>query len=185
MSNGMISYRYAHAFLDYVHSRGTEETVYAQVRVILRVMGRSRELCEDISDCRTVKHDDKVKLLETVIFPDKLAPEIDNLLSLLERNGRAEHMRMILLDFLNYYREEKGILAVNIVTAAEDDKLVPLVEQIVKEEGGQQALIRYRVDPDIIGGFLVESWGYRYDATVRTALEQMRKKLTNKNKRIV
>lgn len=185
MSNGMISYRYAHAFLDYVHSLGTEETVYAQVRVILRVMGRSRELCAHLADCRTVSHEDKVKLLETVIFPEKLTPEVDNLLSLLEKNGRAEHLRMILLDFLNYYREEKGILAVNIVTAAQDDKLVPLVEQIVKEEGGQQALIRYRVEPDIIGGFLVESWGYRYDATVRTALETMRKKLINKNKRIV
>ena len=185
MYNGMIAYRYSVAFLQYVTGSEAEQNVYEQVRVILRVMGRSKALCDHISDCRSVSHEEKVRLLETVIMPRKLAPELNNLLALMEKNGRTEFFRQVLLDFLRYYREAKGLLAVNIVTAAEDDTLIPLVEKIVREEGGQKALIRKRVDPDIIGGFIVESWGYRYDASVLAALESIRKQLQRKEKRIV
>ena len=41
------------------------------------------------------------------------------------------------------------------------------------------------INPDLIGGLVVEVDGYRYDASVRTALKTIEEQFVEKNKRIV
>lgn len=185
MNSGLIAARYAKAFLEYVNGRGSVDDVYNQVRVILSAMGKLPKFRLAITDSKALAMDRKLELLAASVDPQPLAKEIADLLALMQKNSRVEFFRLTLLDFLNLYRDERNIVMVQLTTATEQPKLVPLIEKLVREDFGKTADINRKIDPDIVGGFIFESWGYRIDASVRRDLDELRDELLEKNTRLV
>lgn len=185
MNSGLIANRYAQAFNEYVKAHGDVDGVYGQARVILSAMGKLTKFRLAITDARAVSMDRKVELLSASVNPQSLRPELVTLLELMQRNGRSEFFRLTLLDFLNIYREEHGLVMVQLTTASEQGDLVPLVADLVSRKTGKTAIVNRKVDPDIIGGFIYESWGTRLDASVRRSLDDLHDELIEINRRLV
>jgi F-type H+-transporting ATPase subunit delta len=74
-------------------------------------------------------------------------------------------------------REER-ILELELQTAVElsDQEAAKVVEQIEKASGRRVVASR-TVDPDLIGGLVVQAGSVRLDASVRGRLEQLREEL--------
>lgn len=185
MNSGLIANRYAQAFNEYLKGRGDADKVYQQARVVLSAMGRLPKFRLALTDARAVSMERKLELLSASVDPQPLCPEFGTLLELMQRNGRSEFFRLTLLDFLNIYREEHGLVMVQLTTAGEQGDLVPLVTDLVSRKTGKTAIVNRKVDPDIIGGFIYESWGTRLDASVRRSLDDLRDELIEINRRLV
>lgn len=185
MNSGVIASRYATAFLEYVQSRSTDEKVYEQTRVLLSIMGREPRLRTALSDRKGLGPEVRRRLLAAAVAPAELCPEFEHLLTLMERNSRVEYFRLVLLDFLNRYRESKGIEVVQITTASPQKELVEAVTASISKGLAVPPLVNHKTDPGIIGGVIVETWKFRVDASVRRNLDDLKEELTEINRRLV
>lgn len=186
MNSGLIASRYGKAFLALADTHGSADSVYGQARLILSAMKKVEKFRLAITDAKAVSLDRKIGLLQACVAPAALQDEFRRLLVLMHGNGRTEFFRLALLDFLHLYRKERGIVMVQLTTAgALEEDMAPLFDELVRREGGKTAVINKAVNPDIIGGFICESWGYRIDASARRSLDIIKDELTETNRRLV
>ena len=105
-------------------------------------------------------------------------PLFTNFLRLVAEKGRAGEMEQIADEFERLMAREERRLTVELTTAREltDDEAKAIVAQIEKAAGRTVEATR-SVDPDLIGGVVLQAGSYRADASVRGRLERLRQTL--------
>ena len=185
MNGGLIAGRYAKAFYTFTQKEKASEAVYAQVRILLGAMDSVPRLREVLQDERSAPADERIALMRQAVAGQQLCPQIADFYRLLDSRSRTENFQLALLDYTDLYCAEHSILPVKLTVARENPALVALVERNVKKDFGMQALVDCKVDPEIIGGFVVRSREQRLDLSAKASLERIRKQLTIDSKRSV
>lgn len=185
MHEGIIADRYARAFLAYTDGHGLSAAVTAQVSVLLSAMGRLPQFRQALFALIDLPLEERVSLLRAAVAPQTLEEPIERLYRLMETHGRTPQFRMALLDYLTMYREENGIRMVMVTTATDDKEMSEQASALVRDVFGKEVEPVCKVDPDIVGGFILDTWGYRLDASVRGALKRTEKQFRDNNKRKV
>ena len=104
---------------------------------------------------------------------------VRNFLLLLAEKNRAGEIEEIAREFERLAAAEEGILDVELTTAVElsDREAQDVIKQIEKASGRKVEATR-SVDPDLIGGLVLQAGSMRLDASVRGRLERLRQGLT-------
>ena len=184
MNVGIIASRYARALLKYVQENGTGRNVYDQSCALVSHMNELPRLQQYLEDASDVTLEQKISLLEAALG-NAPAPALVKFLKLVTENKRESLMYRMLMSFIEQYRKENNIKVGCLVTAVPDEALRERLEKMFHDKTGAQVHLEEEVDPEIIGGFAFELDGYRLDATVAGHLERIRRKLVEKNNRIV
>ena len=71
------------------------------------------------------------------------------------------------------------------MTALPDPGLKDKLKQVVLEKTGFDLILEESIDPDIIGGFILEVEDLRMDASVEAQFRRLRRELIDNNNRIV
>lgn len=119
----------------------------------------------------------KAQALEDVLGgADEL---VRNFLLLTVEKNRAGQLREIHREFERLMAAEERRLTVEVTTAYElsDDEAKQIVGQIEQASGRPVDATR-SVDPDLIGGIILQAGSLRVDASVRSRLERLRRELT-------
>jgi len=185
MNGGIITARYGKAFFEFVESRGASDAVFEQVRIILSTFAKVPQLREVFADPRRTSLQQKTDLVRATVDPAVLCPEIERLIALMDANGRIPYFRMTLLSFLELYRDSHNLVMVQITYAKKLEKLIPMITESAKRNSGLTPIFLEKENPDLIGGYIIETWDWRFDASIKGALERARKQLVQKTKRIV
>jgi F-type H+-transporting ATPase subunit delta len=103
---------------------------------------------------------------------------VRNFLLLLVEKGRAAQLDEMNREFEAMVAQEARRLTVELTTAYElsDDEAGAIVGQIEKASGRAVDATR-RVDPELIGGIVLQAGSMRVDASVRGRLERLRHEL--------
>jgi F-type H+-transporting ATPase subunit delta len=158
MNQGAVASRYAKAFLELVKESGRGEQVFAQVRALLK----------DASSA-----------------PQPLEPDIEKLVLLLRRNRRLDCLKFVLNDFVRLWCSDQKILLARLVTALPSPELPARIEELLKARTGCRIILETAVDPDLLGGFIIELENETLDASVRRQIDDIRRSLVQKNNRII
>jgi F-type H+-transporting ATPase subunit delta len=105
-------------------------------------------------------------------------PAIVNFLELLIEKHRMPVLLRIRAIFDQLWEEENKLLPVSITSAVELDEAI--VEQLgdrIAEQTDRKVELSAHVDPDILGGIVVQVGNSVLDASVRNRLEQLRKQV--------
>ena len=115
---------------------------------------------------------------ELLVGADEL---VRNFLLVLVDKGRAAELEHIQDEFAALVAAEERRLNVELTTAYElsDDEAREIVQQIERASGRQVEATR-RVDPSLIGGFILRAGSMRVDASVRGRLQRLRQELTRR-----
>jgi F-type H+-transporting ATPase subunit delta len=107
---------------------------------------------------------------------------VRNFLLLLVEKGRIAGLREIAREFDSLVAAEERRLEVHLTTAIElsDDEAGAIVEQIERAAGRRVEATR-AVDPDLIGGLVLNVGSRRVDASVRGRLDQLRRDLRTRS----
>jgi F-type H+-transporting ATPase subunit delta len=119
----------------------------------------------------------KAQALEDVLGgADQL---VRNFLLLTVEKNRAGQLREIHREFERLMAAEERRLTVEVTTAYElsDDEARQLIGQIETASGRPVDATR-TVDPDLIGGIILQAGSLRLDASIRSRLERLRRELT-------
>ena len=105
-------------------------------------------------------------------------PLFKNFLLLVAEKGRAGEVEDIAHEFERLVAREERRLTVELTTARElsDDEASAIVGQI-EEAAGRKVEATRTVDPDLVGGIVLQAGSFRVDASVRGRLERLRQTL--------
>jgi ATP synthase F1 delta subunit len=97
-------------------------------------------------------------------------------LELLAERHRLPVIFRIRRRFDELWREERKLLPVTVTSAVDlDEELLKGIGERVEEQTGQRVELSSRVNPDVLGGIVLQVGNMVLDASVRHRLEQLRK----------
>jgi F-type H+-transporting ATPase subunit delta len=103
-----------------------------------------------------------------------------NFTRLAAEKGRAGEIAEIAAEFEGLVAAEARVLDVELTTAAElsDEEFAGIVADI-EQKSGRKVQATRSVDPDLIGGIVLQAGSLRLDASVRGRLDRLRQELVN------
>ena len=98
------------------------------------------------------------------------------MIKLVVEQGREEYLHRITLSFQELYRKDKNIVVTHLTTAIEaDEPLKKKIIQSVEEQENSKVELRTEINPDIIGGYILDVDGKRLDASIIRQLSKLYK----------
>jgi F-type H+-transporting ATPase subunit delta len=136
----------------------------------------------DVPELRAALRNPQLEATTKIAVLDELAGGSEellrNFLRLVAEKGRIGSIEEIAREFDRLMAREERRLNVELTTARElgDDEARELLGQIERASGRKVEATR-RVDPELIGGFVLQAGSMRVDASVRGRLEGLRQEL--------
>ena len=179
MNDGLIPQRYAKALYKFAIENGKSEVVYEEMKVVVSSFEANPDLLKVLAN-PYVSKDDKGNLL-LAAAGDKREEAYENFVKLILENKRECYAYHCALAYRQIYRKENNISQVEVVTAAKlgDDELNKICNIVQESYKGKTLEFTYTINPDIIGGFIINLDGKVYDNSIKTQLERLKKHIKN------
>lgn len=176
MNESKISVRYAKALFNLANEKNILDKVKEDIELILE-------------SCRIKEFDDflnspiipvsKKEIIFEGIFKGNVQKIVLDTLLLITKNRRETFLKLISLNFLSYYRKHFNITEAELTTAYEindetKQNLITLLKQIVDGEID----LKQKLEPEIIGGFILRIDDKQIDSSIKTQLKNFRKQLS-------
>lgn len=163
---------YAEALFEAAKESGRLAQVHEALGDFAAAIERTPELASVLRNPQVEPHA-KAGILADLAGDDE--PLFANFLRLVAEKGRAGEIEEIAAEFERLIAREERRLTVELTTAREltDDEASAIVAQIEKAAGRKVEATR-QVDPDLVGGIVLQAGSYRVDASVRGRLERLR-----------
>jgi F-type H+-transporting ATPase subunit delta len=172
MDIGIISVRYARALLKCATDMQLEDKVYQEMATLAKSYIDVPQLRFTIEN-PTLASDKKQSLIETACGGD-VTPLTKSFIALVLKESREKFIQFMANSFVGLYRKQKNIISGRLITAA---TVSPATEQKMKQmvESRTNGTVEFQteVNPEIIGGFILEYDTYRLDASVQTQLSKI------------
>ena len=176
MDLGVISVRYARALLKCSVESKVEDLVYQEMQTLAESYIQVPELRSTI-DNPMIAREQKAELLK-VAAGSKVSKVSERFISLVLDEMREKALQFIANAYVTLYRQQKNITRGKLTTAvpvsaAMEQKMRKMVES--RTNGTVE--FSTEVDPDIMGGFVLEYDTYRMDTSVKSQLNNILKQL--------
>ena len=172
MDIGVISVRYARALLKSATDAKAEEAVYTEMQQLVKSYADVPQLRPAIDNPMLSKAE-KEKLLLTAVGT-KSSPLVKAFVALVLKEDRESVMQFIANSYVTLYRQQKNVIRGRLITAT---AVTPATEQKMRQmvESKTNGTVEFEteVNPDIIGGFILEYDTYRMDASVKSKLNSI------------
>jgi F-type H+-transporting ATPase subunit delta len=162
---------YARALYDAAVERGNVKDVQEQLASVAEAMAEVPQLRSVIGNPQ-VDAESKAAVLEAAAGePDEL---VANFLKLVAAKGRAGSIEAIRAELDELIARAEGQLTVTLTTAYElsEEEAKDIVGRIEQASGRRIEAVR-KVDPDLIGGIVLQAGSLRADASVRGRLDRL------------
>ena len=173
MDIGVISVRYARALLKSATDAKQESVVYQEMMLLAKSFIDVPALRHTIDNPMLAK-EKKQMLLVTAAGGDTASSLTQAFIALVLKEDRENMIQFMANSYVTLYRKQKNIIrgkltTAAVVTAETERKMRTMVEQ--RTQGTVE--FEAEVDPDIIGGFILEYDTFRMDASVKSQLNNI------------
>ena len=176
MNQSIISTRYAKSLMKVGEDHQCMDTLKADMELIYTTIGEN-PLFKQIVENPIIKPPQKRKVM-TELLEKRVHPMTLSFINLMIRNRREFLLADVSRNFIDLYEKLKGIKRAHLVSAVGMDD--PSKQQLQR-----QLNVLFKADiqmttetnPDLIGGFILRVGDQQYDASLSSALQQMRKTL--------
>jgi F-type H+-transporting ATPase subunit delta len=171
MSEFRLAVRYAKSLIDLAREKNQLEEINNDMRLFSQVLKSSRDFLLMLRN-PIINPDKKNKVIESV-FQGKFSPITSEFFKLVVKKGREAYLPEVAETFISLYNKLKKILIVHLTTAVPiNDELVKRFRRLVEEKTGFTNIeLVTKINPDIIGGYILQYEDKLYDASVHRNLE--------------
>jgi F-type H+-transporting ATPase subunit delta len=136
----------------------------------------------DVPELRSALRNPQLESRTKIAVLDEIVGDTDkllrNFLRLVAEKGRIGSIEEIAREFDRLMAREERRLNVELTTARElDDAEAKELLQQIEQASGRKIEATRRVDPNLIGGFVLQAGSMRVDASVRGRLQGLRQEL--------
>lgn len=174
MQNPRLASRYAKSLLDLAVEKNSLDVVLKDIQLLDATCRASREF-EMMLRSPVIKGTKKAAIINAA-FKDALSPLTQAFVTLMVNKGRESNMPEIADAFIAQYNELKNIRTVNLTTAApvSEQQKQTMMSKIEGYMAGSSINLKTKVDPSLIGGFVLETEGKLFDASIKKKLADVR-----------
>ena len=172
MDIGVISTRYARALLKSATDAKLDGQIYQEMMILAKSYVDVPMLRQTI-DNPMLEKEKKQTLLETAAggSPSKLT---QTFIALVLKEDRENMVQFMANSYVTLYRKQKNVIRGKLTTAARvSAETEQKMRQMVESQTQGTVEFETEVNPDIIGGFILEYDTYRMDASVKTKLNNI------------
>jgi len=169
--------RYAKAVLEIATQSSISDKIFAEMQTIAKTIASNQEL-KDFLNNPIIKQDGKkAALLEIFNTGSEVT---NNLINLLVDNKRSNLLQSVAENYIALHNQQKGAVTAIVTTAIPlDEKLKAKVLAKVKElTHATDVTLESKVDPAIIGGFILRIGDLQYDASIANHFEKLKKEFS-------
>jgi len=176
MDIGVLSVRYARALLKSAIEAKIEEQVYREMQALADCYLRVPELRFTIDNPMLAKNK-KEELLVTACG-EKASDLTKRFIALVLQESRESNLQFMANSYITLYRKQKNLIRGKLITAtAVDATTEQKMKQMVESKTQGTVEFQTEVNPDLIGGFVLEYGTYRMDASIKSKLNNILKQL--------
>lgn len=108
--------------------------------------------------------------------------DIKNFIKVVCKNGRIKDIFDIFLEYKNYSNEVKGIVEANLyyVEKPTEEQQERLKKFVKKRLNAKEVVLCMTESPDLLGGFVIEAKGHRFDRSFKNRLKALNCKLVRR-----
>lgn len=171
-----IAKRYARAVFASAKQADNVRETESNLNLVCDALNSNEELYNTFLSPK-ISRDKKRALLEK-IFSNNVNPLVMRLLKLLVNKRREDGIETIYQEFVKLRENDENIQKVSIKSAIElsQNELDELVKKL-EQKTGKRIVYESSIDPELIGGVLVQYGDTVYDGSVKGALKRLREKL--------
>jgi F-type H+-transporting ATPase subunit delta len=152
--------------------------------VVQEQLGELREAVTSVDELRLMLENPEIDSRVKQDVLERIAKGADesvvNFVKLLAEKGRAAELSEVADEFDALVAAEQRVLDVRLTTAHElSDKEFKKILGSIEKASGRKVQAERDVDPDLIGGLVLQAGSMRLDASVRGRLERLRHDLTH------
>lgn len=176
MDLGVISVRYARALYKASVEEKVEDKVYAEMLTLADNFIKVSELRHTLKN-PMLPHETKAKLLCSAAGTEE-SGLTERFINLILNEGRENAAQFIANSFITLYRQQKNITSGKLTTAVPvSDEMKQKMQKMVESRTNGTVEFQTEVNPEIIGGFVLDYDTYRMDASVKTKLRTIKTQL--------
>ncbi|RYE25003.1 MAG: ATP synthase F1 subunit delta [Sphingobacteriales bacterium] len=175
MQNPRLAARYAKSLLDLAVEQNQLEPTLKDIQLLHAICSQSRDF---VSMLRSpiIKADKKASIIDAVVG-SQVSTLTKAFINLMVNKGRESNMPEIADAFISQYKQMKNISIVTLTTATPVADVVK--EAIAKKltaslPAGTEVELKEKVDPEIIGGFVLQMGDKLFDASIRRDLNDVK-----------
>ncbi len=174
MAVASVAFRYAKSLLDLAEEKGITEEVHRDMLFFKNTVDQSRPLALMLKNpiVRSSKKDTVLKL----IFGGKINPMSSAFIDIVARKNRESIIEDIAAEYIRLYDEMKGIERATVITTTPltDELRGKFKAMVAKKTGSQLVDLTEKINPKIIGGYILQLGDEQVDASVRSQLSELK-----------
>ena len=172
MDIGVISVRYARALLKSAVDAKLEDQVYQDMMTLAKSYVEVPQLRHTIDNPMLPK-EKKESLLKAACGTEPTALTL-TFVGLVLKEDREQMIQFMANSYVTLYRKQKNVIRGKLTTAARvSAQTEQKMRQMVESQTNGTVEFETEVNPDIIGGFILEYDTFRMDASVKSKLNNI------------
>jgi F-type H+-transporting ATPase subunit delta len=168
--------RYAGAFFALAEESGELDRLEKELAEATLLVRRHSEISNLIRNS-TISREEKEDFIEKIL-PAGSSALLVNFLKVIIRKKRFENLAEIQDKFHRLYEDKKGLQRVRVSSPVPlGEILEEKLKRVLQKRLGRTVYLETSVNPEILGGFLLDFDGTQIDGSFRTALQELKQRL--------
>lgn len=177
-----ISSRYTKALVNFAREENQQESVYNELERLSQSFLEVPALLKALNE-PSVLAKEKEKLVVTACGGSVCEVAL-RFIRLVLHHKREKYLNQMAMTYLDLYRREKKIVIGELITAVPADEVIEQrMREIIQSYKPVTVEFSTKINPAIIGGFVLKIGTYRVDASLYTQLKEMKKQLLIENRK--
>jgi F-type H+-transporting ATPase subunit delta len=178
MSVSIVASRYAKSLIELAKEQNVLEAVYQDMLLFKDTADKNRGLMLALKS-PVVRHEKKSGILKA-LFETRVNPVSYAIFNIITKKNRESILDEIANEFIKAYNSYQGIQKATVVTTTPlTDDLRSRFMEIVKEKTGKTVQLAEKINPALIGGYVLTIEDRQIDASLRSRLNELKLQLVN------
>lgn len=179
MSEIQVASRYAKSLIDLAEERNSLEKIKEDIQSFVRIVKENSQLHAVLRN-PIVGPDKKFAILNQ-IFGSSIDPMILSFFKIVVNKGRSEILYATGKELLNEYNRRKEIYKATVTSAVPlSAENIKEIEQVVKDATKGEVILETKVDPNLIGGFILKVGDKQFDTSISGSLSKLKKEFAQR-----
>lgn len=180
MSEFKVATRYAKSLIDLAEEQNLLEEIKADMALFVQTL-RVNSTLNAVLRNPIVSPSKKTVILDA-IFSGKVQPATIGFFKIMVSKMRSEILFETAKEFVEQYNLKKHIVKAAIISAmplSESNRKE--VNEVVKSATGEEVILQEKVDPKLIGGFILTVGDRQFDTSISSTLSKLKKEFAQKS----
>lgn len=168
--------QYVKALFDVTHQENLDDQVILDLETVLKKINSDQNLRENLKD--PSKNFQQKKEILKKIFADFISHYTYNFLYLLLKKNNINLLSHAIYHFKKEARRKKGIIEVSVISAVKlNDQTKQIISQKITQKTGKKINLRLKIQPEILGGLIIQTDDRLIDASIKGRVDKLRQKI--------